>query len=112
MRAYRNDTSQSVGSGKHYLLGQQIIVPGQQAIITEIKPSVINDIKQGTEHIMQAAPVTTTMVSARQPPMVIMQQQPQQGQPGQLPMQILEEHMGTTSSGIQQQMNQSQQSRG
>jgi hypothetical protein len=63
----------------------------QPTILTEVKPG---DLKTGPEHILQTnsslAPTTTTMITSRQPQMVIVQQQSQQGQPGQqLPMQIL-----------------------
>lgn len=51
--------------------------------------------QKSPERLMQGsmASTTTTMVTSRQPQMVIVQQQ---GQPGQLPMQILEEHVATS----------------
>ncbi|CAK5110458.1 unnamed protein product [Meloidogyne enterolobii] len=51
--------------------------------------------QKSPERLMQSsmASTTTTMVTSRQPQMVIVQQQ---GQPGQLPMQILEEHVATS----------------
>jgi len=89
MRTYRSETAQIIGGGKQYFASQQHQSSGQPTIV-EIKPG---ELKQG-EHVLQSsmAPTTTTMVTSRQPQMVIVQQQ--QGQPGQLPMQILEEHGG------------------
>uniref|UniRef100_A0A914L7D0 HMG box domain-containing protein n=2 Tax=Meloidogyne TaxID=189290 RepID=A0A914L7D0_MELIC len=75
MKAYRSETSQLVGCGNKFF-GQM----GDQ---------------KSPERLMQSsmASTTTTMVTSRQPQMVIVQQQ---GQPGQLPMQILEEHVATS----------------
>lgn len=98
MRAYRSETAHIMGGGKHYFASQQAHGPG--SMMSEIKPSGMGDMKPG-DHVMQAS-TTTSMVTSRQPQMVIVQQS--QGQPGQLPMQILEE----TASGIQQG-NQPQQ---
>uniref|UniRef100_A0A183C328 HMG box domain-containing protein n=1 Tax=Globodera pallida TaxID=36090 RepID=A0A183C328_GLOPA len=61
--------------------------------------------EKAVEHVMQSqnsASVTTT-ATAGQSQMVMLQQQPQQCQPGtQLPMQILEEHVSTASAQQQQ----------
>jgi ABC-type transporter MlaC component len=80
MRAYRNETSQLVGCGKQFF-----------------------NQKTTGEHLMQqqvnSSMASTTTVTSRQPQMVIVQQQSQQEQPGQLPMQILEEHVPTSGSG-------------
>lgn len=78
MRAYRSETSQLIGCGKQFF--------GQMA--DQKTPMQVNSSMAAT---------TTTMVTSRQPQMVIVQQQ--QGQPGQLPMQILEEHVATSQCG-------------
>ncbi|KAI3410178.1 hypothetical protein GPALN_006538 [Globodera pallida] len=85
MRVYRNESSLSSGAcaKTSYIEGKAIHV----------------------EHVMQSqnsASVTTT-ATAGQSQMVMLQQQPQQCQPGtQLPMQILEEHVSTASAQQQQ----------
>jgi hypothetical protein len=72
-----------MGGGKQYFPGQQTHLSGQPTMMAEVKP--------GDMKTCSIATTTTTMVTSRQPQMVIVQQQP--GQPGQLPMQILEEHV-------------------
>ncbi|KAL3117111.1 hypothetical protein niasHT_007514 [Heterodera trifolii] len=86
MRAYRNESALSSG--------------------TCPKPSYLEGGPSMTtaEHVLQSqggAHVVSTSAGG-QPQMVILQQQPQQGQPGtQLPMQILEEHVSSASAAQQ-----------